>query len=448
MDVINYSFEKLNPTVIIFEQEFKTKTLKAIECVNPPKLKFILSCNSHQPSSVDEVLFKTTAEIESFQAPEISDPFTVPAFLAFTSGSTGMPKIAIHSHAMVLQGLYNGWWQLPPQSVVCILCDLRWICQIEMTLQPVFFDVKRVCTTTREKDLTGELEADIIHTQGVTHYSVVPMLLLDLLRNVQESGKISILDSLQSVLLIGEVVPEPLLPYAKKILPNCKVIKCYGMTELPGMVVSDEMEIENQSNLNGGGALKDGFMVKIIDEDGNKLGPNQKGRLLFNSEVPILGYLKDDKANKLVFVDEEGWFDTQDYAFMDDNKLLNLVTRSKFLLRSSTKTIVPSEVENIMTGHESVLACALIGHPDPVQLDDDIGTVFVVLKNHQNVVDDEVETDLKTFLKTKLTEEQLQIVRFLRVISELPLTTCSKVNRKKLKTIAATEMSEKYSLLF
>ena len=99
-----------------------------------------------------------------------------------------------------------------------------------------------------------------------------------------------------------------------------------------------------------------------------------------------------------------------------------------------------------MTGCDSVLACALIGHPDPVKLDDDIGTVFVVLKSHQNQVD-EIEADLKKFLKTKLTEDQLQIVRFLRVISELPLTTCSKINRKKLKTIAVTEMSEKYSLL-
>ncbi|XP_055920570.1 3-[(3aS,4S,7aS)-7a-methyl-1,5-dioxo-octahydro-1H-inden-4-yl]propanoyl:CoA ligase-like [Eupeodes corollae] len=442
-DATIYTIEQIDPVMILYEEDFKAKISKTIECGRLSQLKHALSLNSTN-SSVDEVLFKSIGvNAEHFQPPDLGDPFKLPAILAFTSGTTGMPKLSIHSQAMVLQGLYNGWWHLWPGSVVCIFSDLRWICQIEIMLQPVFYDVKRVFCYKQEKAISSKLQFDIIHIHGITHCYAMPMILLDMLNYLEQLEDTSCFECMKSLLLVGEVVSDAMVMKSNKILPHCKIIQCYGMTELPGMVASNEFVSPPNSNRM---MLKNGFSVKIIDEDGKSLGPNEKGRLLFKADdAPILGYFKNENANKLAFT-EGGWFDTHDYAIIDEHNLLTVITRERFLIKSSGITIIPKDIEDIVNSHETVYTCALIGHPNPAKLNDQMGTVFVVFKNNISVEkSNKIESELKQILKIKLTKNQLGIVKYLKVLPSMPLTKCCKTNRKILIELAS-KMSSKYIL--
>ncbi|XP_055842798.1 uncharacterized protein LOC129909751 [Episyrphus balteatus] len=110
----------------------------------------------------------------------------------------------------------------------------------------------------------------------------------------------------------------------KKIMPDCKIINIYGMTELQGIVASDEKVIGRTVK---GGILKNGYLLKLIDaHGGNQLGPNEKGRLCLKSMFPLIGYFKNGTAYK-EHLKGDGWFTTADYCYIDSDHLLNVVIR-------------------------------------------------------------------------------------------------------------------------
>lgn len=431
-DFIKYYFELLNPKAILYEAEFKNVVFAALDNLNLSNLKHTISLDS-ETESVDYDLFKpTTKDIQGFQPPDIGDPDKLPALLPFTSGSTGRPKICMHSHSMVLLGLYNKWWKTSPGNVVCVLSDLRWICQIEMMLQPVFFDVKRIYSSRCEKDFDDSYEYELLYKNKVTHFCTVSYLLLQTLQNAK-NDKIWKLSNLRIVLLGGEVVTESIIEYSAELIPNCKIIGCYGMTELHGIISSDE---EVSSTTVNGGILRNGYTLRVLDELGNNLGPNEKGRLCLKSTVPFIGYFKNDKANK-EHLNEDGWFTTEEYGYMDSDHLLNVITRYNYLLRYNGKFVIPTDIENILSQHPNVLLSALVGYPDPEKEDSDIGTLFVVLKD--NLQCESMNKQLLSLLQKNLTKEQRKFVKYLKIIENVPMFNYCKVDRTALKQIAAIE---------
>lgn len=435
-DDIKYYFELLNPKAILYEEEFKNDIFQALDNLSLSNLKHTINLDS-ETQSVDDVLFKpTTNDIQSFQPLDIGEPSLLPAVLAFTSGSTGRPKISIHSHSMILLGLNNKWWKMDPKSVVCTLADLRWISQIEIMLQPVFFGVKRIYTSKCEKDFDDSYEFKLLYENKVTHLSTVPILLLQTLQNAVKANKISKLSHLQTVLLGGEEVTESIIQYSAEIIPKCKIISCYGMTELHGIIASDEEVFGRTVN---GGILRNGYTLKVLDELGNNLGPNQKGRLCLKSTVPFIGYFKNDEANE-EHLNEDGWFTTEEYGYMDSDHLLNVITRYKYLLRYNGQFVLPTDIESILNHHPDVLTSALVGFGNPKRSDSEIGTLFVVLKDNSKL--ENMNKELLTLLRKNLTEENTKLVRFFKIIEKVPMCN-SKVNRTELRRIATIE-SEKY----
>ncbi|XP_055840519.1 uncharacterized protein LOC129908194 [Episyrphus balteatus] len=432
-DAISYNLGMLDPTVIIYEEEYMTQLFTALKFIKLENLKHILSIDSSETISVNEVLFQRTSNIKSFQPPDLGDPTKVPAAYMFTAGVTGMPRIIQLSHAMIIQGLYNSW-QVDSESRVFCLNDLRWICQVLLMMQPAFYGSLRIYSSRPEYDKRAKDGRDVIANYRVTHYIDVPKGYLSVLQATEFSRDPACLSSLRSVLIGGESASKSLVEYSAKIVPSCKVINGYRMTEMAGVVVSDE-HVKDDDGAEGG-SLKNGLMAKIIGDNNESLGHNQMGRLCLKSVFPFLGYFKDEKANKELFL-EGGWFDTGDYSYMDSNNSLNIVARYENLVRSSGTILIPSDVENIINSHPNVMTSALVGHPNLKNSQEELGTVFVVLK--RNYFSSYIEEELRKLIKDKLTKEQYQIVRYFKIIPEMPLTNCGKTDRWALKVLANEE---------
>ncbi|XP_055840513.1 putative acyl--CoA ligase YdaB [Episyrphus balteatus] len=432
---IEYFFELFNPTAILYEEQFKNSVFQALKNVKLSNLKHIISLDS-QTESVDEVLFKPTKEdIENFQPPDIGHPDKAVAVLAFTTGSTGKPKISTFSHSMLLLGIHNKWWQkMDSESVVCVLSDLRWTCQIQIMIQPIFFGCKRVYTSKCEKDYDESSEYELLHKNKVTHFLTIPILLMQTLKNAENANQTSKLSHLRIILTGGEVVSDPLIKYAGEILPNCQIVNGYGMTELPGVLATDELVLDRYVN---GGTLMSGYQLKVIDENGNHLGPNEKGRLCFKPIVPLIGYFKNEEANKEHFKGDDGWFTTADYGFMDSDNLLHVVIRYDYLLRFNGQFIVPTKLEDVINYHPNVFAAALVGHPDPENKDSDIGTMFVALNDYSHR--DVMENEILALLRANFTKEEAKLVQYLKILDEIPIVNNCKVNRTLLKKMASNE---------
>ncbi|XP_055847814.1 2-succinylbenzoate--CoA ligase-like [Episyrphus balteatus] len=419
--------EMLDPAVIIYEEKFKSMVFKALKGLTLSNLKHVLSIDRGEEKSIDNLVLRPAVDIDNFQVPNIGDPDTQPAILGFTSGSTGLPKIIIHSHTMMREGVFSRWFA-KPGSVVMILSEIRWLCQVSIMMQPAFLDVKRVYSSTPPVDLTGEFVKEIIDTHKVTHYFEVPKFYMTVLEAAEQSQDPSSLSSLKMAMLGGESIGEAYAAYLKKITPNCAVERLYGMTEMAGAIATTELT--SRKNVNGG-VLARGVMVKIIDRNQNSLGPNEMGLICLKRLAPFSGYLKNNKANEETFI-EGGWLSTGDLGLVDSDNLLNVFTREKYVLHySDGKILMPNIIENIVNNFEGVHSSALVGKPSKENPKEDCGTIFVVFKNLTHSI--YIENNLKDYLKKILSQEQLQIVKYFKVIEELPRTTCFKVDRIALK---------------
>jgi acyl-CoA synthetase (AMP-forming)/AMP-acid ligase II len=142
-------------------------------------------------------------------------------------------------------------------------------------------------------------------------------------------------------------------------------VQCYGATETCGTVVYlppyDHDPAGNQ-RMRGCGKPFPGNQVKIIDGEGNSLGPGQVGEICIKSVSVMHGYHNKPEATAKAVVD--GWYLTGDAGYLDADGYLYIHDRVKDMIVSGAENIYPAEVENALHEHPAVADCAVIGVPD------------------------------------------------------------------------------------
>lgn len=110
--------------------------------------------------------------------------------------------------------------------------------------------------------------------------------------------------------------------------PNLIIKNTYGMSELTSGVLSQKM-VKKPGSV---GELNLGVYAKVIDENGNSLGPNQRGELCFKGTRVMAGYIGDKQATSAM-IDEEGWLQTGDIGYYDEDLQFYVVDRIKELIK-------------------------------------------------------------------------------------------------------------------
>jgi long-chain acyl-CoA synthetase len=106
-----------------------------------------------------------------------------------------------------------------------------------------------------------------------------------------------------------------------------------------------------------------GVEIRIIDEQGNVLGPNQTGEICTRSAANMAGYWRNADATSTT-VDTDGWLRTGDAGYIDEDGYLFIQDRIKDMICSGAENVYPAEVENAIHGHPAVAEVAVIGVPD------------------------------------------------------------------------------------
>src|SRR5262249_22899187 len=103
--------------------------------------------------------------------------------------------------------------------------------------------------------------------------------------------------------------------------------------------------------------------VRVVDESGATVGPNQQGEVMARGPGVFDGYLDDARANTDVFVD--GWFRTGDLGCFDDDGYLTLTGRVSDVIHRGGEKIGPLEVEAVLAQHPAVAQACVFGVPHP-----------------------------------------------------------------------------------
>lgn len=144
-----------------------------------------------------------------------------------------------------------------------------------------------------------------------------------------------------------------------RYLNGCVMINAYGMTELMGSIAVNLNCAEDESS----GLLSEDCQVKIVDENGGRLGVGENGEICIKRFCQFLGYFGDENLTMEAH-DEEGFLLSGDLGHFDELGKLHIVDRKKFLFNSCGYRVAPFEIETFLNGLNDVKYCCVVPIPD------------------------------------------------------------------------------------
>lgn len=172
-------------------------------------------------------------------------------------------------------------------------------------------------------------------------------------------------------------IPLDLIEKMNEKLPNGKCCQSYGMSELVGPVAINLRLSKNDCV----GQLISGAEVKILDENGQRLGVGEIGEVCIRQPFRFSGYIGDDEEKGSYF-DDEGFYATGDIGYFDENCDLFLVDRKKAIFKTSGYHVTPVEIETFLDKIDGVKQSCIVPIPD--KLCDNLPAAVIV--KEQNAI--------------------------------------------------------------
>lgn len=348
------------------------------------------------------------------------------AFLAFSSGTTGLPKAIMISHANI----------------------------IAQALQ-----TKQVSPDDRD---TGLAALPFYHITGIVHQFVVPIMLnfhvyvvpkfqLDVVLQAVQDYKIPELLFVPPVIIA--IVRNPKLiakydlshvkrfssgaaPLSQEILtaletmfPGTGFKQGYGMTESCSLITGHPIDKSLYKYAFKVGTLVGSTELRIVDPDtGKDCGINEPGELWARGPQITMGYLDNPKATAETF-DKDGFLHTGDIGTIDEEGMVTITDRIKDMIKVKGIGVAPAELEDLLLGHDLVEDVAVCGI-----LDDRAGErpkAFVALKQGIPQTPEAAGAALLEFVRSNKTRHKW--IAEIEIVNVVPKSAAGKILRRKLR---------------
>ncbi len=342
------------------------------------------------------------------------------AMIAFTSGTTGQPKAAMHFHrdllatadsfaARVLKPVPDDLFAgTPPLAFTFGLGAL------------LLFPLRVGAATLLVERATPAELADHIAAHGVTVLSTAPTAY----RAMLAAGKASQLRGLRRPVSAGEPLPESTWT-AFYQATGVKIIDGIGSTEMLHIFIS---AADDDIRPGATGRVVPGYTAAVIDENGRPVPDGQPGLLAVKGPTGCR-YLNDERQRSYV---RGGWNLTGDTYIRDEDGYFWYQARSDDMIISGGYNIAGPEIEDVLLGHPDVAECGVVGAPDEAR--GHIVKAYVVLRDGA-AGDEATARELQDLVKAKIAPYKYP--RAVEFVTTLPRTNTGKLQRFLLREQAA-----------
>lgn len=438
-EALQYRLENSGTTFLVVANQRASLINSLRDCL--PDLQNVLIVVEEEPVSVDDNgcanhIDNTSTENSFWHRLNEVEPHTEtialmpddPAFLLYTSGTTGPPKGALIPQRALLGNLtgfecsHNGF---PcADDVVFTPADWAWTGGLLDALLPAWYYGVTVVALDYKKFNT-EMVLSLMSRHRVT-CAFIPPTALKIIRSDFSATKKPPL-ALRSIMSAGETVGEALFEWAKDELA-VPVHEMCGQTEHNYLMGNcSALTVVKPGSM---GKAYPGHRVAIMGADGELLGDGEAGEIVAHKDDPVhfLGYWNNPEATEKKYTGP--WFHTGDVGHRDNEGYLWFHGRADDVINSAGYRIGPGEIENCALRHDAVLQAAAIGVPDPDGIRGDVIKLCVVLREG-NSATDELRNSLQAHIREHLAAyEYPRIVEF---IEQLPMTTTGKIQRNLLR---------------
>jgi len=420
-EAIVYRVDDTQAKVMVTNADNLSKVLEIRDRL--PSLRRILVIDNATDSSQDYWLFLKNQSTSFENADTRSDD---PAFITYTSGTTGNPKGAVHGHRSIL-GHMPGFEFLfdAPQYSIDVLwspADWSWMAGLANILMcGMYLGLPVVCTDAAKFD--PEDTYRLMSDHKVT-CALLPPTALKLMRQVKGAALRYPL-SLRTVVSGAEAVGTELADWVKNEL-NCSLNEGFGQTEC-NAVMGHHACLMGE-NLGALGKPLPGHIGAIVDDDGQILEAGKLGNIAFKAPDPVmmLEYLNQPRATEEKVVD--GWLITGDLGVVDEMGCFWYKGRKDDVITSRGYRIGPCEIEDTLISHPAVAMAAVVGVPDP-EVTELIKAYIVPAQGVQ--VNDELIAELKQTVRSRLAHHE--VPQLFEVVAKLPMTPTGKILRRELR---------------
>jgi 2-aminobenzoate-CoA ligase len=340
------------------------------------------------------------------------------AIIAFTSGTTGLPKATMHFHRDLL-----------------VICDTYPADVLRSERDDVFagsaplgftyglgslllFPMRRGSSTVLLEQVSPQVMLQTIQDFGVTTLLIGPTMYRSMIPHLQHFN----LSSLHTCCSAGEHLPVAIFNEWMN-RTGIRILDFMGSTEMLHAFIGVPREDIRPGST---GTALSGYQVKVVDETMRPVPAGTVGRLAVRGPIGCR-YLNDVERQKAYVV--RGWNLTGDAFHADADGFLWYHSRTDDMIVSSGYNISGPEIEEILLEHPSIKECAVVGVPDAAR--GQIAKAFIVLRKPSEA-DEQLSRVIQDFVKQAIAPYKYP--RAIEFVDELPRTQTGKINRSILRT--------------
>lgn len=370
-----------------------------------------------QVHSWDEAMSVTAA------APELSVGPADLAILPYTSGTTGLPKGCMHTHASIMHNAVASslWGNGSAENVVLTVVPMFHITgMVSLMHSSIRGGATLIMMPRWDRELAGRL----ISRWQVTHWTNIPTMVIDLLGspNFEQFD----LSSLVYIGGGGAAMPQAV---AQRLYEQfgLRYVEGYGLTETAAPSHSNPPDAPKQQCLGIPFMSTD---ARVIDPDTLfEMPVGEQGEIIIHGPEVFQGYWKRPDATEAAFIEFEGkrFFRSGDLGHVDADGYFFLTDRLKRMINASGFKVWPAEVEALMFRHPAVQEACIISTKDSYR-GESVKAVIVLRPSHKGAVS---EQDIITWCRDNMAV--YKVPRVVQFVDALPKSGAGKVMWRSLQ---------------
>jgi len=349
------------------------------------------------------------------------------AQILYTSGTTGMPKGATHTHQALIS-----------QYASCIIAfdykrTDRSLAALPLyhTAQMHAFSMPQILMGAEAWLIESPVPAEsleLIERHRINSFFAPPTVWISFLRHPDFATRD--LKTLQNIYYGASIMPLPILHELRQRLPGARPYHAYGQTEIAPLATVLRPE-EHDARPSSVGRPVLNVMSRVVDANMNDCPPGVHGEIVHRSPQLLREYWEKGPETEEAFSGD--WFHSGDIGYQDEEGYFYIVDRVKDVINTGGVLVASREVEDALFTHPAISEVAVIALPDPRWLE--AVTAVVVLRPGMSAGEEEL------IAHARQTLAPFKLPKRVIFADSLPKNTAGKLLKRELRVIYAGQSS-------